>query len=593
MSCGSLEESAGPAAAELSPAEASRKRIAECGGRWYRVLNVSICATWEEVKTAHKKLVLLHHPDKGGDPDTFRLVHAAYDEAQKKCMKQKVRMGVSSSAKKAKGKGKGKSKKSAADTEEAKAAAKADAESKEQERERLRAEKEKQAAEKAAQAEAQAKAKAEAKAAKDAEKAERIAQAKAKAEAKIAQELEKAKEQAGRGKKRARPKPIAVSASRAKLASAMERLEQMDPAKKTMPEDIPLVSPEQVAAWINAGTCAPVDTREDHEQEQGDGPAILGAVPLKYSQVADVDLLKDVASPQVSNLQQLQEQGKHLVLFSCAGTTYDKCYLVASYLLDLFGFNPDLIFRMEGGHNAWKAFMGGDTGADEKDDEDADMGSATAKGEAEGTETVEEKKDESQSAPAQAASTGSSSGGEKKGRAALRADYILTTARDAHDKAMTQLALAKKELAEHDNLMLQINVLETGTWESEEERKAHVDNLWPILENNNMEASLLDLLANAVAKPPGERGFMDQMALKEVGKRFAEQAEKFRAALRLAADAASERGRAVQEAETQRHGGVHTSTSAAIPGRTADSLGQWTLIGEMNALRRQRQGGSP
>ncbi len=44
----------------------------------YTILGISKDATNDEIKKAYRKLMLIHHPDKGGDPDTCRKVMAAY-----------------------------------------------------------------------------------------------------------------------------------------------------------------------------------------------------------------------------------------------------------------------------------------------------------------------------------------------------------------------------------------------------------------------------------------------------------------------------------------------------------------------------------
>eukprot|EP00775_Hariotina_reticulata_P012213 gene12213-12350_t len=47
--------------------------------RYYELLGVSQEATPDELKKAHRKLALQHHPDKGGDSDKFKEINEAYD----------------------------------------------------------------------------------------------------------------------------------------------------------------------------------------------------------------------------------------------------------------------------------------------------------------------------------------------------------------------------------------------------------------------------------------------------------------------------------------------------------------------------------
>jgi DnaJ-class molecular chaperone len=46
---------------------------------YYADLGMSKSATPAEIKTAYRKLVIEHHPDKQGDPVKFRAVAEAYD----------------------------------------------------------------------------------------------------------------------------------------------------------------------------------------------------------------------------------------------------------------------------------------------------------------------------------------------------------------------------------------------------------------------------------------------------------------------------------------------------------------------------------
>lgn len=50
---------------------------------WCRILGVSPDATKSEIKTKYRELAKIHHPDAGGDPDKFREISNAYEEAIK------------------------------------------------------------------------------------------------------------------------------------------------------------------------------------------------------------------------------------------------------------------------------------------------------------------------------------------------------------------------------------------------------------------------------------------------------------------------------------------------------------------------------
>ena len=43
------------------------------------VLELTGKPTWDEIKSQYRKLVLKHHPDRGGNPETFKKIQAAYE----------------------------------------------------------------------------------------------------------------------------------------------------------------------------------------------------------------------------------------------------------------------------------------------------------------------------------------------------------------------------------------------------------------------------------------------------------------------------------------------------------------------------------
>ena len=44
----------------------------------YNILNIDENSTQEEIKKAYKKLIIINHPDKGGDAIQFNKIHEAY-----------------------------------------------------------------------------------------------------------------------------------------------------------------------------------------------------------------------------------------------------------------------------------------------------------------------------------------------------------------------------------------------------------------------------------------------------------------------------------------------------------------------------------
>lgn len=47
--------------------------------KYYKLLGVDKNATFAQIKKAYHKIALKEHPDKGGDPEKFKNVTAAYE----------------------------------------------------------------------------------------------------------------------------------------------------------------------------------------------------------------------------------------------------------------------------------------------------------------------------------------------------------------------------------------------------------------------------------------------------------------------------------------------------------------------------------
>lgn len=50
---------------------------------WWEIIGVTEHATKDEVQSAYKRKLHLHHPDKGGDPEQFHRLQIAWDKYQK------------------------------------------------------------------------------------------------------------------------------------------------------------------------------------------------------------------------------------------------------------------------------------------------------------------------------------------------------------------------------------------------------------------------------------------------------------------------------------------------------------------------------
>ncbi len=50
---------------------------------YYLILQLKPGATQEEIKKSFRRLAHIHHPDKGGNPEKFKEISAAYSYLQK------------------------------------------------------------------------------------------------------------------------------------------------------------------------------------------------------------------------------------------------------------------------------------------------------------------------------------------------------------------------------------------------------------------------------------------------------------------------------------------------------------------------------
>lgn len=57
----------------------------------YSILGVTQYSTQQDIKDAYRRLALKHHPDKGGDPEDFKLITSAYEQIKNTIPKVKER----------------------------------------------------------------------------------------------------------------------------------------------------------------------------------------------------------------------------------------------------------------------------------------------------------------------------------------------------------------------------------------------------------------------------------------------------------------------------------------------------------------------
>lgn len=64
---------------EAMGGQQARRRREVNNNKYYEALNLKKNCTTEEVKKAYRKLAIVHHPDKGGDPEKFKEISRAYE----------------------------------------------------------------------------------------------------------------------------------------------------------------------------------------------------------------------------------------------------------------------------------------------------------------------------------------------------------------------------------------------------------------------------------------------------------------------------------------------------------------------------------
>jgi len=332
--------------------DASKERILAAGRgpkyqQWYKVLGVASTSSQDDVKKAYRKLVLLHHPDKpGGDADTFKTVHESYIMALRKCRKTSFAAGPSES---------GLAKAATASSSPAKATVAKVAKVKSSPAKS----KTKPAPKRAGKATKTPKAATPpAPVATAADIAEAVAAAAAGVKKQKSSESTKKRAQpeqsddcAASPPKKSRSKKwlVAEDVGKVKLRKVVEQwMCSNRSADTTAPDDIASLTPEELGAAIRSGGCVPIDVRDVGADES---LPMQGANRLNYTHLLSTP--EDVV-PQICNLRKL---GKQLIFFSEAAGKMGRCALAAAMLVDIFGIEQDVVFRLDGGYVAWDSWL--------------------------------------------------------------------------------------------------------------------------------------------------------------------------------------------------------------------------------------------
>lgn len=489
---------------EENPAEASKRRIAAAGSRWYQVLDLKLPTTVEDVKKAYRKLVLLHHPDKGGDVDTFKRVQQAYEAGVKKC-RVRERLSCVGKGAAAKGKGKGKGKKARG---KAQAKGKAGPPAKASGRGRGK----RRASEGAADGDAP-KAKS---------RTVTSASSKADGAAGLDRHSSLLRECVEPGSldplvldivgearivsKLGRPQPVALDASASKLQKAVSKWEDsQDFAKKTMPDDVPRLSAQQVDELRRLNACIVVDAREDHECVNGE--SISGAQRLPFVQA--------FTAPEAATLllARLQEDGRLIILFTQHGGRMGRCSLLGALLLDVFGFSETKLFCIDGGLDKWSEYVA--------------------------TQPL------------------------------LHAQEALAAAQRREREAEERVVVVATKVHSLENsVQAHLKPLETVSWKVKKEAEAHLAALDKPMQQVEVEESLrTSFLAGAMCRAPPDKGPFTALVFSEVEKRFQFVLDDLREQRRILVEEAVKMKAQIEaaEAEVARVEAAATAASAATP----------------------------
>jgi len=452
--------------------EASKARIEKSAPffKWFQVLGIPRMSSIEEVKRTYRKLVLLHHPDKSfGDPDSFKAVNKAYKEGVRMCSKRTPEQ---------------------IEEQRAKEAAKPAPKVKIIKKVKLKKAPKPPKEEKPPAPEVKVNP-------LDAmDRARKEMNDKLNAEESASAQTSQPGT-ARRGPKRTaanRPKPVAVNATKAKVSQTITRWDSGSFKGKTMPDEVQTLPAEQAAVWLKDNSCHVIDVRS----EKGKGTDLLGASSFTYFQFLTTP---EELAPEV---HRLREAGKRLLIFSQDGADMGPCGLVGSLLLDVFGFEDEAVFRLQGGYDALQPLLesGADSGV-----------------------TLE---------------------------FALNARNALTAARKAQKEADAALARCKADLAIYDAASRDhLDVLAKGTWATEDIAREHLSQLSPLLTPLKLESSLVAMLSNAAMKRPAQRGPFDVMVFTELSTRFAQKLKDLHAENQAAAVAVSEQAVVVKAAQQE------------------------------------------